>query len=169
MCQWSECARKAIDAAIYAIVKTISKLAKDFVLGLWIPGECFVEDGCIRGGQSNFPCVNVVAEGSRIDLAGDRLLVASSGCWPRIFVKRIERVVFRVTFGRQRRVHCQRGFVIVLIWIYLAYRFSQCLSIAFDETLKMYSPLYQRLRCCGPRTSSIQSWSCIRAISVDRS
>jgi len=52
MWQWSECARKAVDAAIYAIVKTKSKLAKDLLFGLWIPGECFVEDGCVRGSQS---------------------------------------------------------------------------------------------------------------------
>jgi hypothetical protein len=63
MWQWSECARKAINAAIYAIVKTKSKLAKDLLFGLWIPGECFVEDGCVWGVQSESPCVNVVAEG----------------------------------------------------------------------------------------------------------
>jgi hypothetical protein len=62
MWQWSECARKAIDAPIYAIVKTKSKLAKNLLLGLWIPGECSVEDGCIRGAQSKSPGLNVVAQ-----------------------------------------------------------------------------------------------------------
>jgi hypothetical protein len=50
MGQWSECPRKSIDAAIYAVVKTSSKLAKDLLFGLWIPSECFVENGRIRGG-----------------------------------------------------------------------------------------------------------------------
>src|SRR5690348_6648579 len=90
--------------------------------------------------------------GSRTDLGGDKLLVASRGCWPRIF-----NPVYRAWYSEfllvansnapevaERRCHRRVD--------YLAYRFSQCSSIAFAETLKMYSPLYQRLRCCGPRT-----------------
>ena len=63
MWPWSECAREAIDAAINAVVKTKSKLAKNLLFGLRIPSKCVVEDSRVRGGQSESPCVNVVAEG----------------------------------------------------------------------------------------------------------
>jgi hypothetical protein len=58
------CARHAIDAPIYAILKTTSKLAKDLVFRLWIPGECFVEDSRVRRNQRKFPNLNIVAEGN---------------------------------------------------------------------------------------------------------
>jgi hypothetical protein len=62
MWQRSESVRKAIDAPIYAIVKTTSKLAKDLVFGLWIPGERFIEDSRVRRSQRKFPSLNIVAE-----------------------------------------------------------------------------------------------------------
>ena len=63
MWPWSECAREAIDAAINAVVKSKSKLAKNLLFGLRIPGKCVLEGSRVRGGQSESPCVNVVAEG----------------------------------------------------------------------------------------------------------
>jgi len=64
MWQGSESVRKAGDAPIYAIVKTIAKLAKDLGFGLRIPGERFIEDSRVRGIQRKFPSLNIVAEGN---------------------------------------------------------------------------------------------------------
>src|SRR5690349_6374397 len=147
----SECAREAIDAAINAVVKSKSKLAKNLLFGLRIPGKCVFEDSRVRRGQSESPCVNIVAEGHAPTLreinyslhrvvAGRAFSILFTECGIQ------SSCLWRIATPEVPERRCQRRVD------YLAYRFSQCSSIAFAETLKMYSPLYQRLRCCGPRT-----------------